>query len=57
MSDAWGQLDEHSQALLDRSRAERVVAVWASLVRALRGHGNAAILLSQLVYWGGRLRR
>ena len=28
---------------------------WGVPVRALRGNGNAAIFLSQLVSWGGRL--
>ena len=54
MSDAWDHLDEHTRALLDRFRGEGVVAVWAALGRALRGNGNAAILLSQLVFLARR---
>jgi hypothetical protein len=52
---AWDGLDAHTRIILDGHGGEGVVAVRPSLVRALRGTGNAAILLSQLLYWSRRL--
>jgi hypothetical protein len=51
----WDGLDAHARIILDGHGGEGVVAVRPSLVRALRGTGNAAILLSQLLYWSRRL--
>jgi hypothetical protein len=55
MSDPWDKLDEHTRAILDGHGGEGVVAVRPSLVRSLKGVGNAAILLSQLLYLSRRL--
>jgi hypothetical protein len=55
MSSVWDRLDAPRRALLDAYGGEGVVVVRPSLVRALRGHGNAAILVSQLLYWSRRL--
>jgi len=55
MSDSWDKLDEHMRAILDGHGGEGVVAVRPSLVRALRGNGNAAILASELLVWSRRL--
>jgi hypothetical protein len=55
MSNPWDELDEHTRAILHGYGGEAVVAVRPSLVRALRGNGNAAILVSQLLYWSRRL--
>jgi hypothetical protein len=55
MSSVWDQLDAPTRAPLDRFGGEGVVALWPSLVRTLRGHGNSAILLAQLLYLSRRL--
>jgi hypothetical protein len=55
MSNPWDSLDEHTRAILEGHSLEGVVAVRPSVVRALQGHGNAAILLCQLLYWCRRL--
>jgi len=55
MSDPWDKLDEHTRAILDGHGGEGVVTVRPSLVRALRGNGNAAMLLSQLLFWCRRV--
>jgi hypothetical protein len=55
MRNPWDRLDEHTRAILDGYGSEGVVAVRPSLVRALRGNGNAAILLSEFLYWSRRL--
>lgn len=55
MSDSWDKLDEHTRAILDGHGGEGVVAVQPSLVRALRGNGNAAILELELLFWSRRL--
>lgn len=51
MSFTWNGLPPEKSALLKAHGGERVVAVRPALVRALRGNGNAAILLSQFLYW------
>jgi hypothetical protein len=55
MSDQWDQLDDRIREILDGHGGEGVVAVRPSLVRALRGNGNAAILASELLFWSRRL--
>jgi hypothetical protein len=55
MSDQWDQLEDRIRAILDGYGGEGVVAVRPSLVRALRGNGNAAILASELLFWSRRL--
>jgi hypothetical protein len=55
MSNPWDELDEHMRAILDGYGGEGVVVVRPSLVRALRGNGNAAILGSELLFWSRRL--
>lgn len=50
----WDGLPVSHSALLKAHGGENVVVVMPSLVRALKGHGNAAILLSQLLYWSAR---
>jgi hypothetical protein len=55
MSNTWEKLDEPTRAILDRYRGEGVVAVWAALVRALRGNANPALFLSQLLHLSSRL--
>jgi hypothetical protein len=55
MSHLWDKLDEPTRAILDGYGAEGVVVVRPSLVRALRGNGNAALFLSELLYWSRRL--
>jgi hypothetical protein len=55
MSDQWDQLDDRLRAILDGHSSEGVVAIRPSLVRALRGNGNAAILASELLFWSPRL--
>jgi hypothetical protein len=55
MSDPWDKLDEHTRAILDGHGGEGVVTIRPSLVRALRGNGNAAMLLSQLLFWCRRV--
>lgn len=47
----WDALGPRSAALLDAHGGGNVTVVQASLVRALRGNGNAAIYLSQLLWW------
>jgi hypothetical protein len=51
----WEGLDAQTRAILDGHGGEGIVAVRPSLVRTLRGNGNAAIILSQLHYWSRRL--
>lgn len=50
----WQKLEDDDAALLGAHGGEPVVAVRPSLVRALHGNGNAAIMLSQLLYWSRR---
>jgi hypothetical protein len=54
MDNPWAGLDDNTRAILD-GHGEGVVAVRPSLVRALKGNGNAAILLAELMYWSKRL--
>jgi hypothetical protein len=51
----WDGLDAHTRIILAGHGGEGIVGVRPSLVRTLRGNGNAAILLSQLLYWSRRL--
>jgi hypothetical protein len=51
----WEGLDAQTRAILDGHGGEGIVAVRPSLVRTLRGNGNAAIILAQLLYWSRRL--
>jgi hypothetical protein len=51
----WDGLGAHLRIILDGHGGEGIVAVRPSLIRTLRGNGNAAILLSQLLYWSRRL--
>jgi len=51
----WSQLDDRTRLILDGYGGEPVIAVRPSLVQLLRGNANAALLLSQLLYWSRRL--
>lgn len=52
--DTWSQLNPLTRALLDAHGGERVVVIRPSLVRALKGNGNAALVLCQFIYWSKR---
>lgn len=47
----YDDLDPRDQALIDEAGGGHQTVVSARMVRALNGNGNAAIMLSQLLYW------
>lgn len=47
----YDDLDPRDQALIDEAGGGNQTVVSARMVRALNGNGNAAIMLSQLLYW------
>jgi hypothetical protein len=53
----YEQLSPMQRLVLDAFGGEAAVAVRPTLVRALRGNGNAAIFLAQSLYWQRRTQR